>query len=54
MKPVSDQTRAEDEQIRKELENVDPMKLKATIKWLLNAQQAESKAIRQTRKEKKG
>jgi hypothetical protein len=37
MKPVSDETRKEDERIRKELETVDLEKLKEAIKPLLHA-----------------
>jgi hypothetical protein len=36
MKPVSDETRKEDERLRKELENVDLEKLKEAIKPLLH------------------
>ena len=43
MKPVSDETREEDERLRKELENVDLEKLKQAIKPLLSPAKKQKK-----------
>jgi hypothetical protein len=51
MKPVSDATREEDQQIRKELEeNVDPERLKGAIKWLLSIKPEQKRKISSAKK----